>query len=353
MSVPRQPPKELENKEKLYDPAIPLEELNQISQSYTNSSYNSPPHYEPTTPPLPLSPLSPLSQTRVPEGAEGTREQSIYEDLLNVSYMESSDVKQVETQGVSVEEFVAKDFKELDSSNVVNYHVQKPNSNSVVTTYSLPRVKQGQTIIAKPCRYFMQGFCQFGARCRFFHSPSSQAHGSGSLGNERNESNPMFSTNIFVARKRNNRCHVEGCQAFAKVDFCLECCNKYNYCENRPCPNQRTNQGEEPTLCCTCFQQEKAMVPRMCRSQGCLNNCLSFYTHCRDCFSHSKRKKCFNLRCKNLLQNPLHRFCRSCHMERLQIQSTMDSPPTHGRGPRKSQRPSPYPSHSESTHKCE
>jgi hypothetical protein len=69
-------------------------------------------------------------------------------------------------------------------------------------------------------------------------------------------------------------------------------------------------------LCETCCDRETSGPRRICRSQGCLNNCLSFYTHCRDCFAHSKVKKCFTPQCRNSLTNPIHKFCKTCHVKR-------------------------------------
>lgn len=268
------------------------------------------PEYDPCSPAIFPKELEekeyqPSSPTHAPPGADEEEKTMVYQDLLNASFFEETDITPEQNQ-----DFTVRDFSTPSNQNVIHYRIQSqesftgnPSGPQKGTTYRIPLINQhGERKLPRPCKYYAQGNCQFGYNCRFFHAPDQK--------------DPSLPSSL--PRKRNNKCQIKECQAFAKIDICQECCRQNNFCENRPCPNLRTNDGPEPTLCASCYEKENTMPRRVCRSQGCLNNCLSFYTHCRDCFVHSKLKKCFTRNCVNSLLNPTHKYCKACHLKRNQ-----------------------------------
>jgi hypothetical protein len=188
--------------------------------------------------------------------------------------------------------------------------------------YQVP-FKHPRFQMLKPCRYWKNsGTCQFGDRCRFLHFPLDVQFP--------NESTQFHSS--CLGQKRNNKCLTENCNAFAKVDYCNECCEKYHLCENRPCGALRLGSGEQPTLCQKCLLNERRLKPKLCVSQGCVNTCLSFHTHCRDCYLFSKQKKCANPSCNQSVAALQHRLCGQCHY----LRGTLSNRPRFQSSPKKS-----------------
>src|SRR5205823_2792832 len=111
----------------------------------------------------------------------------------------------------TVEQFLVKKLQ--DSSNEEAHFVasasgkdRKAREYSIPFRKVLPRTKL--------CTFFAKGQCKHGLKCRFFHGPQTTQTAQTTASTK----GRYDSKSTFVARRRNNRCQMQGCTAFCKID---------------------------------------------------------------------------------------------------------------------------------------